>query len=265
MITDYMNEQSDAFRGEGLQPTYDVWGTVLEPNKDTEAGNIRVKVFNLKEHMDTYDSVPVLTPYGGGSYGGYMIPEEGDTVRLSFIGGDFRNPVVTGCLYPHDSSYRKNIADKKNAQKGCKLKNGSEIIFSGEEKKQKIEVLGAEHMCFSIAEENRQAYVGDVDGKNYLKVDKENGKLGLEAQKEVKIACGKSTLTLKENGTIELKCSNLILEADSIKVKGHNKIEMKGQQLALEGEMDMTLKARTGLKIQCSTQLKLSGMPINLN
>ncbi len=107
MIADYMDRGPAVPEeaGGGMRPTYDMWGTVLPASDRTGKGSVRVRVKTMKDNMDTFDDVPVLTGYGGDGYGLLFLPEEGDIVRLTFLGGDFCHPVVTGCRFPFSSRF----------------------------------------------------------------------------------------------------------------------------------------------------------------
>ena len=52
MIFDYLDEKETC--REGMQPTYDVWGTVLAASENTSKGSVRVQVKNMKDNMDTF-------------------------------------------------------------------------------------------------------------------------------------------------------------------------------------------------------------------
>ena len=126
MISDYMDYGAHGFTAPEetvMQPTYDVWGTVVAANDNTGKGSVRVKVKTMRDRRDTFDNVPVLTGYGGDEYGAFFLPEEGDIVRLTFLGGDFRHPVVTGCRFPESSRLVGDSSGEGNLHKLLKVKN----------------------------------------------------------------------------------------------------------------------------------------------
>lgn len=265
MILDYMGYNSISCEERGLQPTCDVWGTVLAASDDTEKGSVRVKVRTMKDQRDTFDNVPVLTGYGGDTYGAFFLPEEGDIVRLTFLGGDFRHPVVTGCRFPESSKLVQDSYRKENCNKLFKVKNGSQIAFSGEKGKEKIEISGPQKMKWQLDEEKEQIAFGDSDEKNRMVLDKKGGKAQLESENAIVLKCGKSSLELKKDGTVTLKCSQLTLEAQNVQIKGKAKIEIDGQQLTLSGKTGITVKGTSQVKLESKGQLKLSGAMIQLN
>lgn len=267
MISDYM-DSSAAGREEGwegMRPTCDVWGTVLEASDRTQRGSVRVRIKTMKDGMDTFDNVPVLTGYGGGSYGAFFLPEEGDIVRLTFLGGDFRHPIVTGCRFPEDSRFVKGTGQPDNLKKAWKLKNESGITFSGEKGKDKIEISGSEKMAWELNEETQQITFGDKERKNQVLLDKKNGKAQIAAETSICLSCGRSSLELKKDGTVVLECENLTLKAKNVRIQGNSKVELKGQELALEGAAGVSVSGRGQVKISSKGQLKLSGAMIQLN
>jgi len=257
MILDYLEDGMDYPWRDGCQPTCDMWGTVLAGSDSTKAGNVRVKVKMMKDKMDTFDNVPVLTGYGGGDHGVFDLPEEGDIVRLTFLGGDFRHPVATGFRYPESSKFVEEMCKKDEIKKAFRAKNGSGITFAGEKGKESIEVYGGQNMAWKLDEEKQQISFGDKEEKNYVLLDKKNRKAQVVSQDSLRLECGKSSLELKKDGTIVLKCEKLKLEAKTV--------EVKGQEITLDGAANVLVKGKGQIKVESKGQLKLSGAMINLN
>ncbi len=267
MISDYIdgNEITRETEGTGMCPTYDVWGIVTEASDSTEKGNVRVKIKTMQDNQDIFDNVPVLTNYGGGNYGFFCLPEEGDVVQLTFPGGDFRHPVVTGCRFPADSEFVKGLYDKDNLKKTWQMKNGSAILFSGEKGKERIEIRGSEKMQWELDEEKQQIGFGDQEEKNKVSVTKKDGKVTVTAEKEICLECGESSLVLKKNGSIVLNGKELTLEAKTIQIQGKSKVQIKGQDLSMEGATGISITAKGQIKAESKGPLKLSGAMIHLN
>ena len=249
----------------GLCPTYDVWGTVLEASDNTAKGCVRVRVKVMADQKDTFDSVPVLTGYGGNDYGLYLLPEEGDVVRLTFLGGDFRHPVVTGCRFPENSSLVGEHWEKANKNKVLQVKNGSRVAFSGEKGKEKIEVCGPKQMRWGLDEESQQIAFGDRGQKNQMVLDKKNGSVRIESEQSILLECGRSSLEMKKDGTMVLRCEKLTLDAKSIEIKGKSKVQIEGQSLSMEGSTGCSLTGKGQVKVESKGTLKLSGAMIQLN
>lgn len=265
MISDYLDYGMGGCGWEGGEKACDMWGTVLAASDSTEKGNVRVKVKIMKDKMDTFDNVPVLTGYGGSDHGAYVLPEEGDIVRLTFPGGDFRHPYVTGCRFPESSKFVEKMYQKGNLKKAFLVKNGSGVIFSGEKGKECIEVSGSENMAWKLEEEKQRITVGDKEEKNQLLLDKKNGKAQIMSQSSIRLECGKSSLELKKDGTVILQCEQLKLEAKTVQIQGRTKVQIKGQELALEGTTGVSVSGKGQVKVSSKGPLKLSGAMIHLN
>lgn len=265
MLSDYPGYGIALGRQESRRIVCDMWGTVLAASDSTKAGNVRVKVKILKDKMDTFDNVPVLTGYGGDSYGAFVLPEEGDIVRLAFLGGDFRHPVVAGCRFPESSQFVKDMCQKEAVKKAFRAKNGSGVVFSGDKGKEKIEVSGSGHMEWRLDEEKQQLSFGDKEQKNYMTLDKKNKSVQVTSQSSLRLECGKSSLELKKDGTIVLKCEKLAVDAKTVEIQGKSKVKVHGQDLALEGKMGVSVTGKGQVKVDSKGTLKLSGAMIHLN
>lgn len=265
MISDYLAGDS-AYTGlNGRKPTCDLWGKVLAGSDNTRKGTVRVKAVNLEDREDTFDSVPVLTACGGADYGAFFLPEEGDIVRLTFLGGDFRHPVVTGCRFPEESRFVQDMCKDDKVRKAFRAKNGSGVFFTGEKGKENIEISGSQNMEWNLDEENQKISFGDKEQKNYMLLDKKNEKTQIISQSSLRMECGKSSLELKKDGTIVIQCQQLTLEAKNIKIQGKTKVEVKGQELTLDGSIGVSVTGKSQVKVNSKGTLKLSGAMIQLN
>lgn len=265
MISDYLEHDTAFPERDNRMPVCDMWGTVLAASDDTRKGNVRVKVKIMKDKMDTFDNVPVLTGYGGKDYGAFFLPEEGDIVRLAFPGGDFRHPVVVGCRFPEDSQFVKDMCKDNKVQKAFQAKNGSGVFFTGDKGKENIEVSGSQNMTWKLDEENQKLSFGDKEQKNYMLLDKKNGKAQILSQDSLRLECGKSSIELKKDGTIILKCEQLTLEAKTVKIQGKSQVQIKGQEVTMDGTTGVTVTGKGNVKVSSKGSLKLSGAMIDLN
>lgn len=265
MISDYLEYDTDFPGREDWKPVCDIWGTVLSASENTLEGSVRVKVKVMKDQMDVFDNVPVLTGYGGKDHGAFCMPEEGDIVALAFPGGDFRHPVVTACRFPEDSQFVKGMCKDKKVGKAFQAKNGSGVFFTGEKGKDKIEISGSQHMAWQLDEEDQKLSFGDRDQKNSMLLDKKNGKAKILSQESLRLECGKSSIELKKDGTIVLKCEQLTLDARTVKIQGKGQVQVKGQEMTLEGTTGISITGKGKVKVSSNGPLKLSGAMIDLN
>lgn len=265
MISDYLESDMSFPERDHRHPVGDLWGTVLSGTDNTQKGNVRVKVRIMKDKMDIFDNVPVLTGYGGSDHGALFLPEEGDIVKLSFPCGDFRHPVITGCRFPENSHFVKDMCRDNKVQKAFRAKNGSSVILSGEKGKDHIEVSGSENMTWKLDEEDQKLSFGDREQKNHMVLDKKNGKARIVSQTSLRLECGKSSIELKKDGTIVLQCEQLTLEARNVKVQGKSQVQIKGQELTLDGATGISVTGKGQVKVSSKGPLKLSGAMIDLN
>lgn len=233
-------------------PTCEEWGIVLAPGDSTEAGCVRVRLNTMQKDMDIFDSVPVLSFYGGGDYGAFFVPEEGDTVKVSFVAGDFLHPVITGCRFKSGSGYAKQMQDKRNVRKGIKLKDG------------KIEISGPEKMNWELDEEQEEIIFGDQKRENRMQLEAKDGKICLQAKKEILLQCGKSMIKLSENGTVSIKCEKLEVESREAKISAGRSAQVKGQELTLEGTTGLNVNGKSQIKVKSSGPVKISGAVVQL-
>lgn len=245
-------------------PTYEEWGTVLPPVEATKEGCVRVRIAAMQQDMDTFDNVPVLSFYGGADYGAFFMPEAGDTVRVSFLKGDFLHPVVAGCRYKSKSPYAKTMKHKENLQKGIQLKDGSSILFSGEADRERIAVRGPRKMEWELDEEKEQIAFGDREKKNRLQLEAKSGGMVLQAAKQITLKCGKSELTLREDGTFHIKCEKFVLTAGEADMNARKQAALKGQELKLEGITKVSLNGKSAVQVKSAGQVKVSGAVVQL-
>lgn len=267
MISEYLEypEFNREGRPAGMQPTCEVWGTVMPPSQDTQKGNVRVRVSCMKENRDIFDNVPVLTNYGGADHGNFVLPEEGDTVKLSFIGGDLCNPMVTGSRYPDENAFSGQEAEENNLKKAYGTRSGSRIVFSGDRNQDKIEISGSGQLHIELNEEEKEVSLGDREKKNRIGVDVQNNRIRIDAEDTVLIQCGKSSLELKREGGIKISCESLELEARSICIKAGSTVKLKGQEITCDSSMGMKLSAGSRLKLSGKGPVKISGTTVQLN
>ena len=144
-------------------------------------------------------------------------------------------------------------------------KNGSGIFLSGEKGKDKMEISGSRNMVLQLDEEEQKLSLGDRDGKNGMLLDKKNGKAQLLSQESMRLECGKSSIELRKDGTIVLKCEQLTLDAGNVKIQGRSQVQLKGQEMTLEGTTGIAVTGKGKVKVSSSGPLKLSGAVIDLN
>jgi uncharacterized protein involved in type VI secretion and phage assembly len=178
-----------------------------EGDKDNYQCSVKLK---NKKQADGTDfelrQVPVATPYMGLA----AIPNVGDLVLVSFIGGDINAPVIIGRLYNDEDRPPANKSKEFLLQHD--IKDGGSIKLDEEGKviitsKSKKNIFTLEDEKISLVSE-KFSLVIDISGEKIsISSDKDlelaatNGKLSISAN-EVEIT-SKSAMTLK-GSTIDL-------------------------------------------------------------
>lgn len=239
----------------------------------------RVKV---QFHWDRYGQsdensscwVRVAQVWAGKNWGAMHIPRVGQEVLVSFLEGDPDRPIITGRVYngdempPYDLPANATQSGiKSRSTKGGSTDNFNEIRF--EDKKGEEELyLHAERDLIERIERVRHVQIGDhlwteiIDLEHREVGAHREAKIGeddildvgkrymLEAGDEVVIKTGASSLTMKKDGTIQLK-------GVDIKIEGSKSIvEKAGKEITL----DTTQLTAKGVQVQVKgTQTKVEG------
>ena len=223
----------------------------------------------------------------GKKWGAIFIPRIGQEVVVSFIDGDLDRPLITGCVYnaefmpPYDLPANKTQSGfKTRSSKSGDTKNFNELRF--EDKK------GGEEIYFH-AEKDFNRHVENDDGliiyKNRSKTIKEgnetillekgnhsttlkqgnhstelkkgdmstkvvDGKITIEASKEIQLKVGGSTITIKptsielKNGSNSVKIdpSGVVTKGTTVKIAAQAMAEMKSPMTTVKGDGMLTLK-----------------------
>lgn len=182
-----------------------------EGSKANHQVNVR-----LRESGVELQRVPVAVSRLGLS----ALPNEGDLVLVSFVGGDLNAPVAVGCLYddqahppvakPHEVVYQPPDDEESGTRRfHLELKNGSTVTVDDESLKV---TLGG-----TAIEVSRD---GDV-------VIKAKGKIRFESQSDIE---------LDAQGAIKLSATgDLSAKGMSATVEGQSAAKVKGAQVSLAG------------------------------
>lgn len=150
--------------------------------------------------------VPVATPYLGLA----SIPNVGDLVLLSFIGGDINAPVITGRLYNDEDRPPPNQQHEFLLQHS--IAGGGSI---------KLDADG-------------RIIITSKSGKNTVTVDDEQIALaGEKFSLLIDIKGEAITLTSDKNLTIEAKSGALALKGDEVTIEAKGNMKLKGAKIEL--------------------------------
>lgn len=205
-----------------------------EGDKDNYQCSVTLK---NKKQADGSDfelrKVPVASPYLGLA----AIPNVGDLVLVSFIGGDIHAPVITGRLY--------NDADRPPANKAKEFLLQHDIKEGG---------------SIKLDEEGR-IVLTSKDKKNVFTLEDE--KISLVNEKfNLVIDVSGETITIASDKDLALVARNgkFSVDAGEIMMKSKQDIQVEsGAALSLKSTADTKLEASAGVNIKAATSLTAEG------
>jgi len=131
---------------------------MVENNVDPLAlGRVQVSIPTLSD-FNLSQWARIAVPMAGADSGVYFLPDVGDEVLVSFVGGDINQPVVVGGLWNGKKRPPENNMSLINNKKTIKLKSGMSIEFD--------ETPGTETLSISNGKGSRivmNSATGDID------------------------------------------------------------------------------------------------------
>lgn len=234
-------------------------GIVLENWDEKQKGKVKVEMNLGTQGKNVSGWIPVMTPYGGKTYGVYTLPEVGAFVIIAFLMGDRNQPVVLGSLWNQKNTLPEESAVEKNTVKRLKTKGGCEILFQEEKGKETITIHTPGELKISLEDEKKKISVTDKDAKNGIVLDAENGVLSLLAKSKLECKINdKVMFTLDSSG------GKAQLTGDQIVIEGKQSFKMKGQSVNLQGSM-VKVKADSSLGLESSAMTQLKGSMVKIN
>lgn len=193
-------------------------GLVDAFEKDSKGGHFRIRVAvpGLEEGSGKIWA-RLLSPDAGKDRGWLFRPEQGDEVVLGFLNNDPRQAVILGSLFSSAKPPPKPWAnqEKDNPLKGLMSKTGITIEINDKEKT--LRLLTSEKNSILLDEKNKKVLVTDVNNNN-ITLDR-NG-ISIKASNKLQIEA-KGEVNLKTNGNLQLKASNITIDASaSLSLKG---------------------------------------------
>ncbi len=203
-------------------------GIVTNNNDQQRPGQVKVKFPALSNDVES--AWARLASIGAGSGRGMMfMPEVNDEVLVAFEHGDVRRPYVLGGVW-----------DQQQPLPVATYVEGNKVI-TGVIKTRRGHIL-----AFKDGESpaDRHFSITLADGSTKLFVGEEKVELWATDGKPLQLKSGQATVTLKNQGDIELKGINISIDAQ--------------QALKLSGTT-VDIKANTNLTAEASGQLQLKG------
>lgn len=239
-------------------------GIVKENWDDKNPGMVKVEYFLGEKGKSVSGWIPVASPYVGNNSGLYLFPEIGTEVVIAFNMGNPNCPIVIGSIWNKQVKLPEKTAKKENDLKRIKTKGGHEIIFSEEKKKESLEIHTPGNLTVILEDESQAITIKDKAGKNKVVIDGKNGAISLEADKKLELKAGGKTIITAGSDKVAIK-------AGTVSIEGSQGLDVKGQNLKLDGKMtnikgtSLEIKADGSLKIQSSGIAEVKGTMLKLN
>lgn len=234
-----------------------VLGTVKENWDEENKGRVKVE-YQLGEKGRMVSSwAPVASPYTASDCGMYFLPEVGNTVLILFEGGNTSKPVVIGSLWGSSTPMPAKVPQEKNPVKVIKTKGGTEIAISDEEGKESLSLTTKGGLTISLSEEKKTVTIQDSEGENSVLLNGEEGKLTLNAKKELILSVGGTAVVTVESNKAAVKSGTVSLE-------GSQKLELKGQTMDIKGSQ-IQMKADASAKVESGGITEVKGNMVKIN
>lgn len=236
-----------------------ITGRVKENWSEDYPGMVKVEYFLGEAGLNQTGWIPVAVPYAGNAYGCYALPEIGSEVVVAFQMGDRNCPIVLGCIWNQQNVLPADTANENNTVKKWMTKGGCEICLSEEEGKEQILIRTPGGLALFLEDENGTIQVGDKEGKNGISIDTSKGTMILQAEKSLELGIGGNAMLSLDGNTKTVK-----VEAGKITCNADQSVELKGQNLKLEGTSTQ-VKGSGTLKLEADGTAQLKGAMVQLN
>lgn len=235
-----------------------VTGIVMENWNSENPGTIKVEYLIGEEGKKISGWMRVMTPYCGGGYGYYSLPEVGTEVVVGFIMGDYASPVVLGCLWNEEDKIPEDIPDSDNKQKLWKTKGGHQILLYEEKGKEKLNICTPASLSIELDDENDTIRLTDKSNKNTAVINGKTGSVEIKGDKKIELTCGSAVLTLDGS------TNKITIKGNQIDIQGSQTLKAEAQSLKLNGNMT-EITAKGSLKAEASGIAQVKGAMLKLN
>jgi uncharacterized protein involved in type VI secretion and phage assembly len=189
-------------------------GTITNNKDPNGLGRVKLK-FPWRENSDETDWVRVATLMAGNNRGSFFLPEVNDEVLVAFEQGDIRKPYVIGTLWNGQDSPPADNNDGKNNIRKFTSRSGHELIFKDDSDQQKEQVQLHTKAGHSIT-------LDDTSGAEQI---------------EIKDKTGSNTILIDS-------------VQNSIQIQSSMQLVLKANQISIEADTTMSIKAGATLTIQ---------------
>ena len=224
------------------QPLSEVQPAVVTDNNDPDKlGRIKVRFF-WKENDET-PWLRLIHSHAGKAgkhqHGFYFIPEIDDEVMIGFENDNPDRPFVLGNVY-HGKSSADYWHHAENNIKSIRTRNGNQLIFIDEDGKEEIRLLNKD----------------DTSPTNEISLSlNDKGKITIKSVGELEISAESIKINADTDLTVE-SGKTTKFSANDYKLDANNGLELKGQQVKMEG---------TNTSMKGSAQLKMEGKQTDIS
>lgn len=238
-----------------------VFPHAADSDKDNYQCSVKLKNYKQPNGQDfELRQVPIATSH----LGLVNIPQVGELVLVTFIGGNLNAPVITGRLYNDEDrppvNKEKEFLLQHSLKEGgsLKLDETGAVIITGKNGKNIVTVKDGEDI--SIVNEKCKINLKDTD------ITIINGKCTITVKG--------STITIEADADIELKASKgkLSLTARQVEISGTDSakissraVEIAGQQAAKVTAAQVEVNGSATTKIEGGATTEIKGGVVKLN
>ncbi|MFW6206633.1 MAG: type VI secretion system Vgr family protein, partial [Gemmatimonadota bacterium] len=249
-----------------------------------EHGRIKVQFHWDREGKRDEDSscwVRVATPWAGKGWGQLHVPRIGQEVVVDFLEGDPDRPLVVGSVYnanyppPYDTS---GAGSTKSGMKSRSSKGGgghNEISIDDASGEEQIVVHAQKDMSGTIKNDetwsvghDRTISVDNVleeTAQKEVRVESATSSVEIEAATEIKLTVGQSSLTMSQDGTIELSGVDVTVKGEGVgvTVEGTPLVKLDGVSVASEADVDNRMEGAI-VSVEAKATSTLKGNMVNV-
>jgi uncharacterized protein involved in type VI secretion and phage assembly len=209
-------------------------GKVVANYDDKFKGMVKVAYHAYEQEGTTTDWMRVLSPAAGKNKGIYFLPEVGDEVAVSFIGGDVNNPCVIGVMWNEQDTFPKEAVTEKNTTKLITTKSGIQLAFSDEEGKESLKITtpGKANAEITLSDEKESIFI--KCGGSEITINGKDKKILLNSAKTVNIEA--ENIEFNAKSKLSVTASNIEIKANaSLKAEASGIAEIKGSMVKING------------------------------
>jgi type VI secretion system secreted protein VgrG len=234
----------------------------VKDNKDPDnMGRVRAQMLWQKDDEMT-DWLRVMTPDAGGgkdsakNRGLVCVPETGDQVLICFRYNDPDRPFVLGSLFHGKTG---GGGSEGNKVKSLTALSGSTVTMNA-----------------------KTVSIIDADAKSKIYFDG-TGKVDVFSTESITLTCGDSSVSLKKDGTIEIKGKGISLSGKTVNTTGSdnavmssggasfsadgkkNEANMNGTKATVNGDTETTLNSGAKTTVSAGGKVAIQGAIVALN